>query len=113
MTEGEVCTVKYRPIFNGTDRTSVTSGNYLEINCLLYGSQSFSELVSHFVCVEYKKVEHDKTLFFTHKVFKHISNTLILLISILQAVKSAIKNTGIKPGPNTKIYGPRYIYMNA
>ena len=26
---------------------------------------------------------------------------------MLQAIKSAIKNTGKKPGPNTEIYGPR------
>ena len=55
-------------------------------------------------------MEHDKTLFFTHKVFKHISETLISLVSILQAVKSAIKNTGETPGPNTEIYGPRSEY---
>ena len=48
--------------------------------------------------------------FFTHKVFKHISKILISLISILQAVKSAIKNTGKKPGPNTEIYGPQSGY---
>ena len=52
----------------------------------------------------------NKTLFFTHKVFKHISETLVSLISILQAVKSVIKNTGKKPGPNTEIYGPRSEY---
>ena len=57
-----------------------------------------------------KKIEHDKTLFFTHKVFKHIRKTLISLISILQAVKNTIKNTGKKPGPNTEIYGPRSEY---
>ena len=45
-----------------------------------------------------KKAEHDKTLIFTHKIFKHISKTFISLISILQAVKSVIKNTGKKPG---------------
>ena len=33
------------------------------------------------------------TKLFTHNVFKHFSKTLISLISILQAVKSAIKNT--------------------
>ena len=55
-------------------------------------------------------MEHDKTLFFTHKVFKYITKTLISLISILQAVKSAIKTTGKKPGPNTEIYGPRSEY---
>ena len=48
--------------------------------------------------------------FFTRKVFKHISKILISLISILQAVKSAIKNTGKKPGPNTEIYGPQSGY---
>ena len=51
--------------------------------------------------IEYKKVEPDKTLFFTHKLFKHIS---------LQAVKSAIKDTGKRPGSNTEIYGPRSEY---
>ena len=53
--------------------------------------------------------------FLTHKVFKHISNTLISLISILRTVKIAIKNTGKNPvrirkftghGPNTGFYGP-------
>ena len=47
-----------------------------------------------------------QNLFFKHKVFKHISKTLITLISILQAVKSVIKNTGKKPCPNTGFYGP-------
>ena len=32
------------------------------------------------------------------------------LISILLAVKSAIKNTRKKPGPNAEIYGPRSEY---
>ena len=49
-------------------------------------------------------------LFFTHKVFKHISKALISLINILQAVKSVIKNTGKMPGPNTEIYEPRSEY---
>ena len=39
-----------------------------------------------------------------------MSKTLISLISTLQAVKSAIRNTGEKPGPNTEIYGPRSEY---
>ena len=60
--------------------------------------------------IRIQNVEHDKTLLFTHKVFKHISKTLISLISILQAVKNAIKNTGKKPGPNMEIYGPRSEY---
>ena len=49
-------------------------------------------------------------LYFLHKVFKPISETLISLISILQAVKSALKNTGEKPGPNTEIYRSRSEY---
>ena len=55
---------------------------------------------------------HDKTLFLILFLIndKHISEALISLISILQAVKSAIKNTGKKPGPNTEIYGPRSKY---
>ena len=60
--------------------------------------------------IRIQKVEHDKTLFFKHKVFKHISKTSISLISTLQAVKGAIKNTGKKPGPNTVIYRPRSEY---
>ena len=68
--------------------------------------------------IKCKKVEHDKALFFTHKVFKHISKTLISLMSILQAVKSAIKNTGKSPvriwkftdhGPNMGFYGPHVV----
>ena len=39
-----------------------------------------------------------------------VKRTLISLTSILQAVKSAIKNTGKTPGPNTEIYGPRSEY---
>ena len=38
------------------------------------------------------------------------SKTLISLISILQAVKSGIKNTWKNPGPSTEIYGPRSEY---
>ena len=34
----------------------------------------------------------------------------VFLVSILQAVKSAIKNTGQKPRPNMAIYGPRSEY---
>ena len=49
-------------------------------------------------------------LYFLHKVFKPISKTLISLINILQAVKSALKNTGEKPGPNTEIDGSRSEY---
>ena len=60
--------------------------------------------------IRIQKVEHDKTLFFTHKVLKHISKTSISLISLLQAVKSAIQNTVKKPGANTEINGPRSEY---
>ena len=56
-----------------------------------------------FVNQNTKKLNMTKLYFFTRKVFKHISKTLISLISLLQAVKSAIKNTGKKPGPNTEI----------
>ena len=49
-------------------------------------------------------------LYFLQIKFLSISKTLISLISILQAVKSAIKNTGKRPGPNTEIYGPRSEY---
>ena len=40
-----------------------------------------------------------KLYFFTHKVFKHISKTLISLISILQAVKSANKTDILGKNP--------------
>ena len=60
--------------------------------------------------IRIQKFEHGKTLFFTHKVFKHINKILISLISMLEAVKSALKNTGKKRGPNTEIYEQRSEY---
>ena len=65
--------------------------------------------------IRIQKIEHDKTLFFTHKVFKHISKTLISLICILQAEKMQLKTLGKSParirkftdhGPNKVFYGP-------
>ena len=50
-----------------------------------------------------KFIHHYVALSHFHKGFKHISKTLLALISILQAVKSVIQNTGEKPGTNTEI----------
>ena len=49
--------------------------------------------------------------YFLHIKVTHISKTLMSrVINTLQAVKSAIKITEEKPGPNTEIYGPRSEY---
>ena len=45
LTEREVCTVKYRTKKTEVRYFTVQTEQARSINCLLYGSQSFSELV--------------------------------------------------------------------